>query len=219
MAAARCRKRRVDQTNELTDKVTALERDKDKLQKEIEDLRLVKDDLEFLLDSHRPQCRMSGAVGRKSPLEFKQPNSSLAVVEKIKAEPNDQGLDEDVNAPPSKRALMTAANPVMTALSHSAMSNPVFNASMANKPSRPSSLNVPLQMNPSQLLSKSIADVAGIQINTPSNGVMFNFDSLMDGGTGLTPVSQPLMPTCSTQNKTPLDLATPTSEPSKLVSL
>lgn len=76
---------------------------------------------------------------------------------------------------------------------------------------------MPFTIPPSQAigLNKNIADMAGVQITTPSNVVnMFNFDSLMDGGTGLTPVA-----TCSTHNKSPLDLATPTSEPSKLVSL
>lgn len=59
--------------------------------------------------------------------------------------------------------------------------------------------------------------MAGIQIQTPSTGVnIFNFDSLMDGGTGLTPVAmQP------SHNRNPLDLATPNTpgEPAKLVSL
>lgn len=224
LAAARCRKRRVDQTNELTDKVNQLEKDKDKLQHEIDDLRVVKEDLEFLLENHRSQCRISSScsIGRKSPLQFKQPNSSVTTIEKIKTEPNDSVLDDDViDAPPTKRILLTAANPIIGGVNNNAsISNSVFNSINVNKPNRPSSLNVPLTMTPSHILAnRSIADIAGIQVNTPSNGVMFNFDSLMDGGTGLTPVSQPLMPTCSTQNKTPLDLATPTSEPSKLVSL
>lgn len=92
------------------------------------------------------------------------------------------------------------------------------------KPNRPSSLNVPLTMTPSQSLgmnknSNNVSDYIGVPIQTPSTG-MFNFDSLMDGGTGLTPVAGPLIPNCSTQNnRNPLELTTPTSEPSKLVSL
>lgn len=85
------------------------------------------------------------------------------------------------------------------------------------RPNRPSSLNVPANMKPSDFLArKNVADLAGM-VSTPSTG-MFNFDSLMEGGTGLTPVN-PLIP-CSTQNRNPMDmLQTPTSEPSKLVSL
>lgn len=83
------------------------------------------------------------------------------------------------------------------------------------RPNRPSSLNVPANMKPSDFLARK--NVAGLDITTPSSG-MFNFDSLMEGGTGLTPVN-PLIP-CSTQNRNPMEmLQTPTSEPSKLVSL
>lgn len=89
------------------------------------------------------------------------------------------------------------------------------------KPNRPSSLNVPTTITPFQALNsnnKNALEFAGIPITTPSGG-MFNFDSLMDGGTGLTPVlNAPLLPSCSTQIR-PLELTTPTSEPSKLVSL
>lgn len=65
--------------------------------------------------------------------------------------------------------------------------------------------------------NKTVADLAGVQIQTPSTGVnILNFDSLMEGGTGLTPVAmQP------SHNGNPLDLAalnTP-GEPPKLVSL
>lgn len=90
-----------------------------------------------------------------------------------------------------------------------------------SKPNRPSFLNVPVSNNPAlSLIRTSGAEFSAIPIQTPSNG-MFNFESLMDGGTGLTPISAPLQPTCSTQsqNRNPLELTTPTSEPSKLVSL
>lgn len=239
LAAARCRKRRVDQTNELTDKVDQLEKDKSKLQQEIQELQLMKDDLEFCLENHRAQCRlqMNGAVGgaiernnkNQLPPQFKQPHpSSLATLSdkiKLEAAVKVEPIDEDgdaINAPPAKRIFLSSANPVIGATINATVTGHLLNTQLANtKPSRPSSLNVPLTMTPSQALglNKNITDMAGVQISTPSNGVMFNFDSLMDGGTGLTPVSQPLLPTCSTQNKNPLDLATPTSEPSKLVSL
>lgn len=209
MAAARCRKRRVDQTNELVDKVTVLEKEKKKLQNEIEELQLVKDDLEFTLDTHRAQCRL--VMERKNPLDFKP---HIMLIEKIKEEPLDSVLDDELLPPPPKKLMLSTANPIIASVNQSLNTPPV-------RPSRPSSLNVPLTMTPSQALhmNKNVADIAGVPITTPSTSISFNFDSLMDGGTGLTPVSQPLMPTCSTQNKNPMDLATPTTEPSKLVSL
>lgn len=90
----------------------------------------------------------------------------------------------------------------------------------ATKPSRPSSLPV---------ASKPL-EIAGVPITTPSSVIPFNFDSLMDGGTGLTPVGltpnsrdglSPMIPSCSSQqrNNGP-DIASPDSQyPPKLVSL
>lgn len=79
------------------------------------------------------------------------------------------------------------------------------------KPSRPSSLPV---------TSKPM-EIAGIPITTPS-GVILNFDSMMEGGTGLTPVGlSPMTPSCSSQQRgSGPDLASPDSYyPPKLVSL
>lgn len=150
-------------------------------------------------------------------------NSKLSL--KIKAEPLDLYDDE----PPTKRRcemlsgqeydITTPTTPYMPQLN-----TPTFipnKQSPINKPNRPSSLNVPANLKPSEALQrKNVTDLAGINVCTPSTG-MFNFESLMEGGTGLTPVSNPLIP-CSTQNRNPLEmLHTPTSgsEPSKLVSL
>lgn len=212
LAAARCRKRRVDQTNELMEKVEQLQHDRQKLQNEIQELQILKEELDMCLESHQSQCRIMNNNGQRSPVDIKPPVALVS--EKIKCEPIDPTYDG-----PSmpKKILLSSANPVIAAvpamISNTATSIP--------KPSRPNSLNVPLQITPSQALGihKNIADIAGVSITTPSTGVMFNFDSLMDGGTGLTPVSQPLMPNCSSQNKNPLDLVTPTTDPSKLVSL
>lgn len=183
LAAARCRKRRVDQTNDLVDKVNQLEKDKQRLQNEIQDLQVIKEDLEFCLENHRVQCRLTlSEIGRKTPLEFKHPTQhqqAMLLVEKIKVEPVDPAHDDDLPQPPAKRILLSAANPTIGA-------NQSLNTPTICKPSRPSSLNVPLTMTPSQalIMNKNVADIAGVQITTPSTGVMFNFDSLMDGGTG-----------------------------------
>lgn len=88
-----------------------------------------------------------------------------------------------------------------------------------NKPPRPNSLNVAVSHPPSTKLNE-----VGIPINTPSRGLIFNFESLMGGGTGLTPVNTPLIPSCSTQQRnipvSVADLSSPDSQiPPKLVSL
>ncbi|GAB0088189.1 hypothetical protein DMENIID0001_025760 [Sergentomyia squamirostris] len=214
LAAARCRKRRVDHTNELTEEVNGLERKKQDLQSDIQTLQQQKEELEFLLESHRAHCRLKGRPC--SPLDVKPPvNTMLALCERIKTEPL------DLDGPPSpKRVMLSSASSDVIILPPITSTSSVLSKPM--RPNRPSSLNVPLTMTPSQALAVAkgagITELAGVPITTPSNGI-FNFDSLMDGGTGLTPVSAPLVPNCSVQNKSPLELATPTSEPSKLVSL
>lgn len=215
LAAARCRKRRVDQTNELLGKVLILESEKNKLQHDIQELQAEKEDLECLLQSHRSQCKFqiggfTKVVEMKSKIEFKEP-IHMPLIGKIKVEVDDPAYEE---MPSPTKHLLSGANPVIGAI-------PTINSAVpgTSKPiARPSSLNVPFTAPPSQTigLHKNIADMAGVQITTPSNVVAFNFDSLMDGGTGLTPVA---MPSCPTKISSPLDLATPTSEPSKLVSL
>ncbi|KFB40082.1 AGAP001093-PA-like protein [Anopheles sinensis] len=84
-----------------------------------------------------------------------------------------------------------------------------------DRPSRPDSLDVKAAQFP-MLSIRNEALAAAVGISTPSNG-LFNFESLMEGGTGLTPIAAPIT---FPPNRNPLELITPTStEPSKLCSL
>lgn len=201
LAAARCRRRREDHTNELLKETEQLEKKKQALQQEVQELQTEKEELEFLLKAHRAQCKRPGRP--LSPLDVKPviAQTMLALADKIKEEPVD---NFDSDGPPSpKKVLLSSA--VLSAPSM----QPANAISITNtKPNRPTSLNVPLVITPSQALNS-------IPINTPSNGI-FNFESLMDGGTGLTPVNHPLVPNGP---RNAADLITPTSDPSKLCSL
>ncbi|KAH8313728.1 hypothetical protein KR067_010926 [Drosophila pandora] len=298
-AAARCRKRRVDQTNELTYEVEQLEKKGDGLKKEVETLTEVKNQLEFFLRAHHSSCQkirtdllsVTTCNGLIAPVGLPsagscdsgssshhnnnsndssngtitgldatlnstgRSNSPLDLKPQIKDEPLDGGqdssclLDQD-GPPPSKRfplppmsTLMTptgvssgslqtpiastapggfgSAYPITT--TKGSMNSPTLNE--LNKPKeRPNTLAVQrpfvpqmhlnLTSNHNKMPGSGPTHIQGVPIQTPTTG--FNFDSLMDGGTGLTPVSGPLVPS---QNKHPLELPTPTAEPSKLVSL
>lgn len=104
-AAARCRRRREDHTNELVDETDLLEKKKQALQDEIKQLLNEKEDLEFLLESHKEHCRFHGRqspVDRK-PVELAQQQqlaTDLKIVfpMKIKAEPV-----EHPEQPPAKK--------------------------------------------------------------------------------------------------------------------
>jgi hypothetical protein len=117
---------------------------------------------------------------------------------------------------------------ISTSMQHKLLNQPqaLNQPIQSHKPPRPSSLKVPFQITPSDLINsvtaaaKTVHEYAGVAITTPSSG-SFNFDSLMEGGTGLTPtVTGPFpLPNSNFQNRNPLDLVTPTSEPSRFVSL
>ncbi|MCQ9140744.1 hypothetical protein MZE11_19450, partial [Bacillus amyloliquefaciens] len=96
-------------------------------------------------------------------------------------------MDNDIYASPTpdKRIMLSAANPAVVTSASSLDTPPV-------RPSRPTFLQVPQTLTPAQIHNNTKAlgnnKIAGIEISTPSNGIPFNFDSLMEGGTGLTPV-------------------------------
>ncbi|XP_031343132.1 transcription factor kayak isoform X1 [Photinus pyralis] len=211
MAAARCRKRRVDHTNALLNETDGLEQKKLAMQNELQELQAIKEELEFLLDSHRTShcCRLQNGQQNDnppSPPDIKPfvipPYHQKVSTERVKTEIIDTScieIDADMFPFPAKKVMLSS-----TAL-------PLV------KPSRPSSLNV-------CSVKSSVSELAGISITTPSSGMQFNFDSLMVGGTGLTPISAPLVPSCSTQQRniptTHADISSPdTCGPPKLVSL
>uniref|UniRef100_T1ISK3 BZIP domain-containing protein n=1 Tax=Strigamia maritima TaxID=126957 RepID=T1ISK3_STRMM len=184
LAAARCRKRRLDHTNLLINETDDLEERRQILQKEIGDLKNQKEQLEFVLQAHR--CI------------YKNNN-------------NNNKLN----------------NNNMNNTNHMRESSPVSSPELVNTlkhPSRPTSLHLAPNSTSLRLnTSVSVADLTGVPISTPSNG-MFNFDALMEGGTGLTPISSgltPIIPTCSSQQRNcNVDMGSPESlNPPKLVSL
>uniref|UniRef100_A0A1W7R9H3 Transcription factor kayak, isoforms D/sro n=1 Tax=Hadrurus spadix TaxID=141984 RepID=A0A1W7R9H3_9SCOR len=192
LAAARCRKRRMDHTNSLLVETEDLEGKRHALQNEIQMLTSQKEELEFLLEAHKTTCKMAHRRPDKRPI-----NGSVLSTEKC--------------------ILTTMAN-----------GTEKFSSQM--KPlSRPTSLPVSSAFtNPdgssALKVNTTFSDATGIPISTPSNGI-FNYESLMEGGTGLTPVSSSLVSlnsSCGVQQRSSSsDLSSPDTmnPPPKLVSL
>jgi len=184
LAAARCRKRRLDHTNELILETDGLQEKKLQLQNEIKDLTSQKEELEYILQVHKPCCRLSSSMAPPSPPDIKP-----FVIDEIKPDPEEPEALE-------KKTIIKRTGTRPNSL-------PVSAPHVFSTPALP------------------VTEVAGVPITTPTSGMTsFNFDSLMEGGTGLTPVSGPLMvPSCSTQQRNigTLDLSSPDS--GKLVSL
>lgn len=98
MAAARCRRRREDHTNELMQEVEGLENIKKGLQMDMQKLQREKEDLEFLLQSHRNTCKR-----QIRDIPITQPTIVLPMIDKIKSEPIDESFDSDLRPPSPKR--------------------------------------------------------------------------------------------------------------------
>merc|ERR1711868_359914 len=62
LAAAKCRKRRLDQIETLQVEVEGWERRNKKLEEEIAALRAEKDEMAFILEAHRASCKLQGDV-------------------------------------------------------------------------------------------------------------------------------------------------------------
>jgi fos-like antigen len=197
-AAARCRKRRLDQTMTLQEEVDQWEDKKSSLQEEIHALQAQKEELKFILDAHRNMCRRSRPQHQISNM----PHPEVAV----KVEPVTDfmhGIMEDVDVVHSTTTATT---------------------STVGKASRPVSLNLGVKSN-------CVRSIEGIAIDTPTNVfTSLNFESLMEGRSGLTPTNilTPVSisfnaalntPSCSTQQRNGYEIGTPDNISPKLVSL
>ncbi|XP_030032703.1 transcription factor kayak isoform X2 [Manduca sexta] len=233
MAAARCRKRRLDHTNELQEETDKLEEKKHALQEEIRKLNADREQLQVILQNHMVSCRLNKrSISPPDVKPFQDPYAYPEIPEdgvRVKVEVVDPSvdtvlvLDNIYSTPPTdKKIMLSSANPaVVTSGSPAALETPPAIV----RPNRPNSLQVPLSLTPAQLHNnKALGNnkIAGIEISTPSNGIPFNFESLMEGGTGLTPVhghALPLPHPCAQQQRAAPDASPAEPAPSSLVSL
>lgn len=228
MAAARCRKRRLDHTNELQDETDKLEEKKQLLQEEIRKLNSDREQLEAILQSHLLSCPLGKrSISPPDVKPFQDPYGYTDVPEdgvRVKVEVVEPIVDPvlgsmDIYTSPqnNKKIMLSAANlAVVTSAAHASLDTPPA----ISRPNRPNSLQVPLTLTPAQMHNnKALGNnkIAGVEISTPSNGIPFNFDSLMEGGTGLTPVHPHPHP-CAQQTRAAPDVASPDAH-SSLVSL
>jgi len=73
LAAARCRKRRVDQTNTLLEETEELESTKKSIQNQINELEQEREELEFILQAHNSNCsRLSKTTKLQQQTESKE---------------------------------------------------------------------------------------------------------------------------------------------------
>ncbi|GAB6019529.1 hypothetical protein CHUAL_001103 [Chamberlinius hualienensis] len=230
MAAARCRKRRLDHTNLLVDETNVLETKRSELQQEITVLTTQKEELEYILETHKLVCKIAKLHHLHLLNDTEDIKPSLVELNRalMSASPgstsssNYSSSTSSVTSTTNTKVEWEKKTPIVC---KSAVQRPnsLPLTSTFVTPSLPSITTASLNTN--NTYKSSITEATGISISTPSNGI-FNFDALMEGGTGLTPVNggtglTPMVPTCSTQQRSSSsDLSSPDSiTPSKLVSL
>lgn len=149
LAAARCRKRRVDHTMELNDEVDAQEIKRMDLQNEIQDLEAQKNELLLMINGHQSECKIQSEL--KLPVTtYELTNNEL------------QNSVTEVDIKPDSDTLFDFEIPVIRKLSSLSL------------------FSLPTTVIQSQ------SSGLGLPVNTRSLN-NFNFESLMQGGTGLTP--------------------------------
>lgn len=248
LAAARCRKRRLDHTMALQQEVDLWEEKKQGIQNEIRQLQKEKEELEVLLETHdsNQQCKLRRTNGRPvqqqhqhnqqlfktaPPSALSQLKQGLAAVttvikKEVLQESDDSYSSESENHHNLSIPRLVPAHQQQQLPHHHEQQQQqqrIEFTKPAPRP-RPTSLPVASPFSAHQPLPRTStsSEIAGISITTPSSGIPgFNFESLMDGGTGLTPVVP--SPSCSSQqmrsSALPVDLSSPEAVNRKLVSL
>lgn len=224
LAAARCRKRRMDHTNSLIKETEGLEDKRSALQSEIQALRHQKDELQFLLEAHRATCkelhlRASNTTASSLPPTSQQMTTSHA-------QSHHQQQQQQLRQQQQQQQQQSPFR------SHQLQRKPSSPGRAAPKFPRPTSLAVSSAFTNSDgtsalgMASHVSSEVAGVPIQTPSAG-MFSFESLVEG-TGLTPsgttplgcFNSPMTSCAGQQRSSSSDLSSPdTINPPKLVSL
>jgi len=218
-AAARCRKRRMDQIGYLSEEVQVHEEKKQALENTIAQLKAQKEELEFILAQHQSECQLFvPGLQQHQQQHHQQHQHSLPVA--VKSEPV---LVETIEmAGPMANQFYILDKPHQEIMTGRAIGGGL-------KSKRPLSLNI----ESAQIEAKNPSNqVGGIVIDTPSNVISnLEFDTLMTS-TGLTPTTNSLTPisffspggsapSCSSQQRSSemIELNTPATENVSLVSL
>ncbi len=194
-AAARCRKRRVDQINSLSAEVEQWEGKKRILEDTIAQLRMQKQELEYVLSQHRSECKLAIVYGQQEMM----PQQSLPVA--VKSEPVIvEPLEQVYGVQPQTQTYVTTDEYEVI------------------KPKRPVSLTIAVTKTsgPEDVVIETPSNVVS---NFGFDSLMTS-TGLTPTSNIATPVSFSSMPTCSSQQRSSeLDLNTPCNENVSLMAL
>ena len=188
LAAARCRKRRVDQIDTLQRDVEEWEERKRLLQEEIVSLQQQREEFQFILQAHKRVCSrqsqdsqieadtvsvtvsdITGVTGQFPGQPAPGPRV-VTVKTEPELEPSFSSCDQ------FSVASMSETESDLSSLDSFSLTT--TSTSSVMRPQRPVSLS---------LKTLPLRSIEGVSIDTPS--ACLNFDSLLDGRTGLTPTN------------------------------
>ncbi|XP_077522685.1 transcription factor kayak isoform X3 [Amblyomma americanum] len=218
LAAARCRKRRMDHTNSLIQETEGLAEARNKLQKDLATLKHEKENLEFILEAHKATCKI---------LHFKADASAATSTAGTMPHQRPQHLPVtscDSSGGPSRNNHRVPATPGRAP--KFSRPNSLAVTSVFTNSDGSSALNNPTTTSGSIPVScpSLLTEVAGVPIQTPSAG-MYSFESIVEGTgatpTGTTPLTFSPVTSCAEQQRNSNgDLSSPDGmNPPKLVSL
>nr|UCK81523.1 proto-oncogene c-Fos-like protein [Arenicola marina] len=180
MAAAKCRQRRVDLTNTLINETDGLEDEQAKLEQDIHNLEQQKEQLEFLLEAHRPVCT---AKHHQAATQMK-PDIPHVTVSAVTTASTTPFVQPELTLP------TTLAPSVLISLAHSS----------GALTSRPNTLPIFAGGVAASSSASALPEMMGVAITTPSGGLpvyTLGLDCMVDGHTGLTPITG--APSCASQ--------------------
>uniref|UniRef100_A0A023FLJ0 Putative transcription factor kayak n=1 Tax=Amblyomma cajennense TaxID=34607 RepID=A0A023FLJ0_AMBCJ len=218
LAAARCRKRRMDHTNSLIKETEGLEEARNKLQNDLAALRHEKENLEFILEAHKASCKVSHFKAVTSVATSTAGTMSHQRPQHLPITSCDSGSGPSRN---NHRVPATLGRAPKFSRPNSLAVTSVFTNSDGS-----SALNNPTTTSGSIPVScpSLLTEVAGVPIQTPSAG-MYSFESIVEGTgatpTGTTPLTFSPVTSCAEQQRNSNgDLSSPDGmNPPKLVSL
>jgi FtsZ-binding cell division protein ZapB len=113
-AAAKCRQRRVDAINTLSEETEELEDVQAKLENEIQNLNQQKEQLEFILQAHRPMCKKhANSVSVIVKSEPKRPHVTVPVAPAPSIRPTSLSIKSEPTISASQATLATGV-PIVT---------------------------------------------------------------------------------------------------------
>ncbi|XP_018496241.1 fos-related antigen 2 [Galendromus occidentalis] len=205
LAAARCRQRRVDQTNGLQNEVDLLEDRQKELRNQYEELQKQKKRLQISLDQH--SC-VHNDVSRSASVPVTSQSSVHAPMGSVVTGLPNISLSQTSVSSPSQVNVIVRRDSLDSRLAEIVPTTVAAMPQQTEKRPRPSTLPM------------SMFEQTGVPIQTPS-AVLYSFEGLVEG-TGLTPGLTPLgfSPTCTLQQRNSNgDVSTPDTTPRKLVTL